>query len=71
MSEHTATVRGEEVATILFVVFIVLKAAGLVTWSWWFVIFGPLAIMLAITLALFFTAITIAALIGGFQRLAR
>lgn len=32
---------------ILFLIFLVLKIAGLVTWSWW-IVFSPLLLVLAI-----------------------
>jgi hypothetical protein len=43
------------VTTTLFLIFFVLKLAGLVTWSWWFV-FSPL--LIAFTLAVLVQVLT-------------
>ena len=51
MSEEKAIVRegGISFTGVLFIVFLILKLTGTITWSWWWVtapLWGPLVIML-------------------------
>ena len=48
---------------LLFIVFLVLKLCGVITWSWWWVtapLWGPLAIVL--TLGLFYVIFSLIAI---------
>jgi hypothetical protein len=51
--EHVATGGGVSLATVLLVIFLVLKLTGLVDWSWLWVL-SPLWIPIALTVSILF-----------------
>lgn len=60
--------KGLSLSTTLFVIFLVLKLTGLITWSWWYVTM-PLWLGFAITLSIcgiiFLGALALAFIFGG------
>ena len=62
------TTGGLSLSTILFLIFLVLKLCGVITWSWWWVtapLWGGIALILAI-LAVFMLIMGITALARRF-----
>lgn len=62
------TTGGLSLSTVLFLIFLVLKLCGVITWSWWWVtapLWGGIALILAI-LAVFMLIMGIAALARRF-----
>ena len=61
---------GIGVAGCTFIVFLILKLTGVITWSWWWVtapLWGAMALILAICLGLFIVAIGCAVLAKMFK----
>ena len=54
---------GSVFCAILFIVFLVLKLAGFVTWSWWWVT-SPLWLPSAVIIIMIFFAVAISVLTG-------
>lgn len=67
----TAETRGFDLTAILLIVFITLKMAGLVTWSWWWVLLGPIAITLGMIASIFAVGVIVLALGYGLKALFR
>ena len=62
------TTGGLSLSTVLFLIFLVLKLCGVITWSWWWVtapLWGGIALILAI-LAVFMLIMGITALARRF-----
>ena len=62
------TTGGLSLSTVLFLIFLVLKLCGVITWSWWWVtapLWGGIALILAI-LVVFMLIMGIAALARRF-----
>lgn len=59
---------GGSIAGTLFLIFLILKLAGTITWSWWWV-FAPIWIDALLTLGLI--ALVAAGAIGGFGLIRR
>jgi hypothetical protein len=52
MSNNNNSSNGLGLGVILFLIFMVLKLTGYITWSWWYVtlpLWGPISLVLVIT----------------------
>jgi hypothetical protein len=63
MADSTATSGGIGLGGVLFVIFLILKLTGVISWSWWWV-FAPIWIPIAIIL-LFLIAFLFIRFIAG------
>ena len=59
----TENTSGFPLVSILTIIFVIAKLAGLVTWSWWWV-FSPLLISAGVLLATLFAALGVMVLAG-------
>ena len=58
-----STSAGFPLASILTIIFVIAKLAGLVTWSWWWV-FSPILISTGVILAILFVVFGVMVLAG-------
>jgi len=61
-------VGGLNLTALLLAVFITLKLANVVAWSWWWVILGPFAVTISITFVAFAAVVLLALILNQLAR---